>query len=136
MIRCQLVSLFLTRLCELHTEGAGRALRGTRLDLARLNQLIEENLATPPGNTELAATMNLSESHFYTLFQRQFGMSPQHYVMKRRLLRARAMLTGTRLSLSSLAGALGFSDASSLSRAYKRCFNETPGTTRRAIRKD
>ena len=77
--------------------------------------------------------MNLSESHFYYLIQRQFGVTPQQYLMNRRLQRARHLLLNSQMPLTALALEVGFADASSFSRAYKHRFNETPGTARRAF---
>ncbi|GGO87040.1 hypothetical protein GCM10011348_39300 [Marinobacterium nitratireducens] len=89
---------------------------------------------SPPTNADLAAALNLSESHFYLLCQRMLGVTPQQHTMKRRLLHARRLLLESRLSLAELALETGFADASSFSRAFKRHFNETPGSVRRTPR--
>lgn len=131
LVSCQLVSLFMTRLCQLYHSGTPQPQSWARLDVAALNRFIDSRLAEPPGNAELASAMNLSESHFYHLCRRQFSVTPQQYLMHRRLQRARTLLLESRMTLAAVAIEVGFADASSFSRAYKSCFNETPGRVRR-----
>lgn len=131
LVNCQLVSLFMTQLCQLYRSSPTQPLTWTRLDIASLNRFIDKRLAEPPTNAELARAMNLSESHFYHLCQRKLGMTPQQYQMNRRLQHARCLLLGSRMPLEALALEVGFADASSFCRAYKRRFNETPGSVRR-----
>ncbi|MBY4675888.1 helix-turn-helix transcriptional regulator [Marinobacterium arenosum] len=131
LLRCQLVSLFMTQLCRIYSAEQTQPLINQRLNSIELDAFIDRRLAEPPSNGELAYAMNLSESHFYCLFQRQFGMTPQQYVSQRRLQRARLLLINSKLPLAAIAAEVGFADASSFSRAYKKQFNETPGVARR-----
>ena len=132
LVSCQLVSLFMTQLCQRYSATASLPPRHARLALAELDRLIDRRLAEPPSNGELAAAINLSESHFICLFQRQLGVTPQQYVMNRRLQRAQYLLLNSALPLAAVADEVGFADASSFSRAYKRRFQTTPGSLRRA----
>lgn len=131
LVSYQLVSLFMTQLVQLHS-SVPQLPCGSRLALAQLNQLIDRRLAEPPCNGELAAALNLSESHFNFLFQRKFAMTPQQYVMIRRMQRAQFLLLNSAMPLAAVADEVGFADASSFSRAYKSRFNQTPGSTRSA----
>lgn len=133
LVSYQLVSLFMTQLCQLYRSNPAQPLTWTRLDIASLNRFIDNRLAEPPTNAQLARAMNLSESHFYHLCQRKLGMTPQQYQMNRRLQHARRLLLGSRMPLEALALEVGFADASSFCRAYKRRFNETPGSVRRLV---
>ncbi|MEH6580220.1 MAG: AraC family transcriptional regulator [Amphritea sp.] len=133
-VNCQLISLFLTQICQIYSPKLTRQVVNKRLDAARLNDVIDRRLAEPPGNSELAYTLHLSESHFYCLCQRQFGMTPQQYVMMRRMRRAQFLLVNSKMPLAVLAAELGFSDASSFSRAYKNYYQETPGRARRSVK--
>ncbi|WP_432474652.1 AraC family transcriptional regulator [Amphritea sp. HPY] len=133
-VNCQLISLFLTQICQVYSPDLTRQVVNKRLDAARLNDIIDRRLAEPPDNSELANRLHLSESHFYCLCQRQFGMTPQQYVMNRRMQRAQFLLLNSKMPLAVLAAELGFADASSFSRAYKNHYQETPGRARRAIR--
>lgn len=130
VVSYQLVSLFMTQLCQLYSSVAPLPLRGSRLAVGELDRLIDRRLAEPPSNGELAAAINLSESHFHCLFQRQFGVTPQQYVMNRRMQRAQFLLLNSSMSLAAVADEVGFADASSFSRAYKSRFKQTPGSVR------
>lgn len=131
LLSCQLVSLFMTQLCQLYQTGIPQPASQARLNVAALNRFIDQRLDLPPDNAELAHAMNLSESHFYHLCQRQFGVTPQQYLMNRRLHHARTLLLDSQMTLAALALEVGFADASSFSRAYKSRFHETPGSARR-----
>lgn len=131
LVSCQLVSLFMTQLVQLHS-AVPQHPWDSRLALAELNRLIDRRLTEPPCNGELAAVLNLSESHFNFLFQRRFAMTPQQYVMSRRMQRAQFLLLNSAMSLAAVADEVGFADASSFSRAYKSRFQQTPGSVRAA----
>lgn len=132
-INCQLISLFMTQLCQQYSSSTAPH-QHPRLNQHQLNQYIDQHLATPPDNHTLAQAMNLSESHFYCLFQQTFGQTPQQYILSRRMHRARFLLHNSDISQAMLANELGFADASSFSRAFKRCFNITPGQARKSLR--
>lgn len=133
VVTCQMVSLFMTQLIRLYSSEPVRPLTNTRLDRARLDRLVDQRLAQPPTNGEMAECVNLSESHFIYLFRRQFGMTPQQYVMELRMRRAQFLLLNSHIPLAAVADEVGFSDASSFCRAYRRRFQETPGATRRSL---
>lgn len=132
-INCQLITLFMTQLCQQYSSSTTSS-QHPRLNQQQLNQFIDQHLATPPDNRTLAQAMNLSESHFYCLCQQAFGQTPQQYMLSRRMHRARFLLHNSDISLTMLANELGFSDASSFSRAFKRCFNISPGQARKSLR--
>lgn len=130
-LNCQLVSLFMTQLCQLNTPNITQRMPYKRLDVEILNHFIDHRLFEPPGNSELADLMHVSESHFYSLCQSEFNLTPQQYVMRRRMLKAQFMLANSKMALAIIAAELGFSDASSFSRAYKNYYQETPSKARR-----
>ncbi len=135
-LSCQLLPLLLLQLRMpgevseqdiLTSSGSGKS----RIDEWQLNRLIDRHLSEPLDNQQLADHFYLSQSHFYTLFNRQFAMAPQQYVAQRRINKARELLQTTPLSQLAIAEELGFADASSLSRAYKKHFGHTPGQARK-----
>jgi AraC-like DNA-binding protein len=132
-LNCQLVSLFMTQLCQMYSPNLAKPITHNRLNTVRLNDIIDKRLSNPPSNSELANALYVSESHFYCLCQSQFGMTPQQYLMNRRMQRANFLLTNSKITLAILATELGFSDASSFSRSYKKHYRETPRSTRRLL---
>lgn len=130
-LNCQLVSLFMTQLCSLYSADRVKPVNRGHIDAQALNRYIDQSLSQPLSNAVLAERLNLSESYFYAIFQQQFGISPQKYLMNRRLQAARHQLLTSRKTLATLADELGFHDASSFSRAFKKQFGRSPGALRR-----
>jgi AraC-like DNA-binding protein len=91
-----------------------------------VNVYIADNLARPIRIRDLADTLGLSRSHFSRNFRKITGQSPQRYVIRTRLERARALLANPSLTLAEIAGRCGFSSASHLSRLYRQEFKSTP----------
>ncbi len=63
-------------------------------------------------------------------FQAAFGVSPQEFLIKTRVLAAMQLLTETRLSASEIATKTGFVDASSFAEQFKRRVGSTPSDYR------
>jgi len=76
----------------------------------RIAALMEERLAEDLSLAELAAAVNLSPSHFSSLFRNTAGLSPRRYLVQRRLERAQHLLRSTSLSIGEIATMAGFYD--------------------------
>ena len=96
---------------------------------------IEANLHTPALSAgELANLVYLSEVQFRKIFRRITGNSPLRYVQRRRVERACEMLHTSTESVTNIAEACGFADASFFHRVFKNCTGLTPGAYRRPER--
>lgn len=107
-----------------------------RLDrdrLSRVTDLIESTLRRSPSLREMADVAALSPFHFQRAFRATTGLSPHAYVMARRMERARRLLARPGMRVTDVAARLGFSDLSHFRRSFRRQFNTTPGTLRRAL---
>lgn len=133
-LNCQLTTLFLTQICQENRPESSLLLKSSRLNVERLNSIIDSQIDSSLSNAKLANLLHVSESHFYYLCQRQFGMTPQQYVMQKRMQKAQYLVYNTSLPFTILAADLGFSDASSFSRAYKKHFSVTPSNVRRMLK--
>lgn len=101
----------------------------------RVFDFIERNLASPITIPELAAVARLSVSHFSTVFKATTGLTPEHFILQRRLWRARKLIeTGTR-TIGEIAHATGFADHSHLSVQFKRLFGAPPRAYLPALRR-
>lgn len=127
----QLALLFISQFSQLLADGDMEALRHDRLCATALDAFIDERLAMPPDNQALADAMHLGQSQLHLLCQRQFGLTPQQYVMNRRLQWASYWLRETRRPVSEIALDLGFSEVSSFSRAYRRRMGHSPSQERK-----
>lgn len=81
---------------------------------------------------ELGALLRLSPWHFLRQFKLRFGCPPHAFVVRRRIERAKALLSAAELSLKEIAQRTGFADQSHLTRVFRRF----EGTTPRAFRDD
>ncbi|SEQ29017.1 AraC family transcriptional regulator [Rosenbergiella nectarea] len=87
---------------------------------------IDAHLAEPLTLTVLAQQAALSEYHFARMFTASMSTPPHHYVMQRRLQRAKQLLATSRCSMTDIAYQCGFSSASHLSLRIKRDTGITP----------
>jgi AraC family transcriptional regulator len=94
-------------------------------------QYIDEHLAEDLSLSELAAVLNMSPSHFKTLFRQAAGMPVHQYVIRQRVERAVSLLVTTKLSLSEIAMQSGFSNQSHLARFTRRLLGVSPAQLRR-----
>jgi AraC family transcriptional regulator len=104
-----------------------------RLSDRRLRQVfdyIEDNLAENISLGDLAAVVGLSVSHFKVLFREAVGLSPHQYLIRRRVERAKNLLSEGILSISQIATESGFAHQSHLSRHMHRMLGVAPKALR------
>lgn len=101
--------------------------RTTRL----IEEFIDARLEHGIDVAELATRTGFSESHFFRVFRKWFGVSPHRYLIRRRLSLAQTLLTQTDMRLVEIALKAGFSDQSHFSRSFQRFIGISPGAFRR-----
>ena len=88
---------------------------------ARILKYVTDNIDTPDLKIDnIADAMGMSRSVLYTKIKQQLGMTPIDFVRHVRIMRACELLKETDESLSSVAFAVGFSDAKYFSKVFKR----------------
>ena len=85
---------------------------------------------------ELADHLNVNRSYLYTLFMKNLNISPQDFLRKYRVTRARELLVLTELSIESVGKSCGYGNAERFSRAFKQETGLTPTQFRRQNRKE
>jgi AraC family transcriptional regulator len=128
-----------TRALLLRTCGSSRLRpRLARGGLAAWHQRIaasyvEEHLAETIPLAALARLVHLSPYHFCRAFKQSFGVPPHRYQSNLRVERAKAMLTNPARSVTEIGRALGFSETSSFSTAFRHMTGTAPTEYRRAL---
>lgn len=75
---------------------------------------------------DIARSLGFSRKYFSAVFQKHVGITPQDYVVDRRMRMAKLRLDACESNLKTLAYQLGYSDYSSFSRAFKRVVGISP----------
>src|SRR5262249_36648484 len=101
--------------------------------MRRVHDYIDAHLSDSIELAELSQIAGLSVFHFARQFKHSEGMAPHHYLVSRRVGRAKEMLARTRFSLSEIAVAAGFADQSHLTRHFRQLLGITPGQFRRSL---
>lgn len=82
-------------------------------DLSRFESVlsyIEENYSTDIPLSFLASKMNVSTIYFSNYFKATFHISPKQYILNKRLAESQRLLLETDMTISEIAGAVGFSN--------------------------
>ena len=101
----------------------------THEKLQRVIERLDED-AGVPSLGELAAIAGCQPVYLARAFRRRYGVSPGHYLRRRRLHRAVSQIARGR-TLARAAASLGFVDDSHLHRAFVAEFGMSPGAFRR-----
>jgi transcriptional regulator GlxA family with amidase domain len=96
----------------------------------RAMALAEQSLSNPPGVARLAHEIGVSRRQLERIFRAELGMSPWQYLLSRRLRQGHWLLTETSRTVTDIALACGFADASHFSRHVRRAFGTTPQVLR------
>lgn len=109
--------------------GSNRGLSG--FELRRLLAHIEDHLTLNLSLTDLALFAGYSTSHLNAAFRRSVGMPIHEYMVRRRLDRARNLLTTSSQSITQIALECGFAHQSHMARHMRRVLGVSPREFRR-----
>jgi AraC family transcriptional regulator len=87
---------------------------------------IHAHLNEPLSLKTIAKVIDISPSHFLTLFKQSTGLSPHQYVIAQRIEKAKLLLRKTDLPIAEIADQTGFADQSHLTRMMRRHTGRTP----------
>jgi AraC-like DNA-binding protein len=89
-----------------------------------------EHINQPLQVSTLAAQVNVSPSHFFSLFKQRMGCPPIDYFTRLRMGQARRILDSTSASVKEVAAALGYDDPFYFSRVFKSVHKIPPSEYR------
>lgn len=114
-------------LTEIQRLLAKKEANGGCKSLDAIKRHINENFYKKLSFTELAAMSGYSCDYFRHSFKKQYGMSPQSYLINVRLENAYSILSSTpNKSITDVAVSCGFSDSSQFSVMFTRRFGISP----------
>ncbi len=97
----------------------------------RCQRYIDEHFAKTSSVEEVADANRITPEHLCRLFKQYGGISPHHYLLALKMNRAQTLLQTKDTPLKQIAHELGFANASSFSRAFKRLQGISPGDVRK-----
>jgi len=103
--------------------------------LRRAIDFIETQIDGDPSLRELAAVAGLSPVYFARQFKRAMGLPPHQYLLRRRLERAKRLLSRDDQPIAAIALDCGFCHQEHLTRAFRRHCGITPAAYRSALRR-
>lgn len=95
--------------------------------MTHIARYIKENIFKPISVQELSAEANMSRTHFFNLFKDTFGITPNEYIIRQKIERAKTIIsTSPNHSITQIAYQLGYSGSSYFSKQFKRVTGYTP----------
>jgi YesN/AraC family two-component response regulator len=91
---------------------------------------LQHNYARPLAREEIAQAVGVSKNYLSQIFQQELGISPWDYLNRYRVIQAKELLRTTGESITTIAVAVGFDDAS----YFGRVFHQHAGQSPRAYR--
>jgi AraC-like DNA-binding protein len=121
--------------CEIERcSGTNGSRRGALASwqIARVRAFIDNNLHRAISIRDLSTVARRSEAYFARNFKLAVGEPPHAFVMRRRLEKARHLMMTSSASLVEIALSAGFSDHPHLCRLFRKVFDQSPASWRRA----
>jgi AraC family transcriptional regulator len=105
------------------------------IDAHHAKELLDANLAGRVLLTDLASACNLSVRQFTRAFRQTTGMAPHQWLVRRRIEKAKDLLSRTAQPIALIASRCGFADQSHLTRVFHRGVGMPPAEWRRIRRR-
>ncbi len=99
--------------------------------IQRVADYIESHLNDKITVADLAELVSLSRFHFIRAFKKAVGIPPHQFIMRRRVDRAKEMLTEGDFSVTEVALGTGFNGLTQLTRVFRQVVGVTPTAFRR-----
>lgn len=117
-------------LIELLKERFGYAVQlDKRIEAVR--NYLDQNYSQQTSQARLAAIASLSVRQLNEIFRRDLGMTPQQYLVEKRMQRAWQLLTQGRLQVQQIAEQVGYASLAAFSDRFRRHFGHSPRHFRR-----
>lgn len=108
---------------------------GRQQRIQSIREYIEQNISVPSLTVgQLSEQFGISTTQLGKQFRYYYGLSPYQFLQKTRLLEAQALIRKhPAWPLAKIAEAAGYSDLSTMYRAFQRCGDVTPGAFKQTV---
>jgi AraC family transcriptional regulator len=101
--------------------------------LRRVQEFINENLEEDLSLAEMSAVADLSQFHFARAFRKSTGFTPQQFLMKQRIERAKELLSKKDLPIVEVSLRTGFKNQSHFTSLFRKFTHLTPKVWRESF---
>ncbi len=100
-------------------------------------EFLERNYHKPLKIKEVADRFFLSQNYMYTLFKKEYGVSPQEYLLALKIEKARQLLehNNQKLTVKSVAASVGFENPLYFTRCFHQRVGSSPSDYRKIMKK-
>lgn len=98
----------------------------------QIDKFISNNLSGDLSSSVLCRHFLISRTKLYQLSKDNFGMSITQYITKKRMRKAKELLTETDIAITEVADRVGISDYNYFCKLFKKMTGSTPGKFRRS----
>jgi AraC-like DNA-binding protein len=99
--------------------------------VAAAEAYLREHFAEPLQMSDLAGHLGLSRARMFEVFKQATGLTPNDYLVRRRVQQACGLLEATGRSITDIAMATGFSSSQYFSQVFRKYIGITPSNYRR-----
>lgn len=100
--------------------------RQTSLLVKRAVAYMQQHHARALSRQEIAEVIGVSKNYLSQIFQHELGISPWEYLNRYRVSQAKALLTNTNESVTTVAAMVGFDDPAYFSRVFRKHAGASP----------
>lgn len=94
---------------------------------------LDTHLHEPLTMRDIADHLHLNASYFSVLFKEQTGLTFSEYLTRRRVQRAKEMLTNTQLTIAEIAEQVGYQTAKYFVKVFRSIEDTSPGQYRKSV---
>ena len=87
---------------------------------------IHEDYRSPMSIAQYAQNLNMSICWFIRIFKQYTGLSPQQYIIRTRMIKARELLSASSYNVSEIAAMVGYDNPLYFSRLFKKTAGISP----------
>ena len=126
-----LIKCVIIKLCQIRESSAQNT--GHDLLVERIKGYIDKEFSENINNSSVAAHFGYHPYYIGDIFRKATGMTLHEYILYKRIIKAKNLLTGTFLSVNETAQLCGFSNSCYFSECFKKYTGTSPLKYRKSI---